>query len=197
MRAISIRASAGSLTARSHTPAGVAITANAEIVKALRSLAPMIRLRPTSPIMSPSQFATTTASRGGIARPSTGTSKIAMPNPASPRTNAAASVAASATASCSGVRPASKSAQVRRGRFRLEHCQRLSERHHPLALLAKRADCNRAFLGLALADHQQVRDLLQRVLAHLVVDLLVAQVGLDADARGLELRLDVARVVVR
>ena len=43
----------------------------------------------------------------------------------------------------------------------------------------------RAFLGLALADHQQVRDLGERVLAHLVVDFLVPRVGVDANARRL------------
>jgi hypothetical protein len=37
-------------------------------------------------------------------------------------------------------------------------------------------------LGFLLADHQQRRDLRQRVLADLVVDLLVAQVDLDAQA---------------
>ena len=37
-------------------------------------------------------------------------------------------------------------------------------------------------LGFLLADHQQCRDLRQRMLADLVVDLLVAQVDLDAQA---------------
>jgi hypothetical protein len=100
IRAISIRASAGSVIASSHTPSGVASTAMPEMVKAVRSLCPRIFLSPTSPISSPSQFATTTASRGGTASPSTGTNMIAMPNPANPRTKAAARVASSATASC-------------------------------------------------------------------------------------------------
>ena len=51
-------------------------------------------------LQDPSQFATTTASRGGTASPSTGTNMIAMPNPANPRTKGAARVASSATASC-------------------------------------------------------------------------------------------------
>ena len=64
MRAIprSNRAKAGSARASSHTPSGTASTAAPEITKALRSLALRIFLRPTSPISSPSQLATTTAS---------------------------------------------------------------------------------------------------------------------------------------
>ena len=52
-----------------------------------------------------------------------------------------------------------------------------------MLVAAQAADGDGAFLGLALADDQQERDLGQAVLAHLVVDLLVAEVGLGADAR--------------
>ena len=58
------------------------------------------------------------------------------------------------------------------------------------------ADRDRAFLGLALAHHQQQRHLGQAMLAHLVVDFLVAQVGLDPKARRLQLRHHIMGIVV-
>ena len=61
------------------------------------------------------------------------------------------------------------------------------ERHHLLLLAAEAPHRDRALLGLALADHQHHRRLGQRVLAHLVVDLLVAQIDLrraDPPAAG-------------
>mgnify|MGYP000753663923 CR=1 FL=1 len=48
-------------------------------------------------------------------------------------------------------------------------------------LLAQRAHSNGAFIRFAHADDQQVRNLRQRMLAHLVVDLLVTDVGLGAE----------------
>ena len=58
-----------------------------------------------------------------------------------------------------------------------------SRRHHLLRLRAQPAQRHLALLGLAAADDGDHRDLGQGVLAHLVADLLVAQVGLDAQAR--------------
>ena len=60
---------------------------------------------------------------------------------------------------------------------------RLVERHNAAGARPACAG-DGAFFGLALADHQQVRNFLHRVFAHFVVDLLVAQVGLGADPAG-------------
>ena len=58
-----------------------------------------------------------------------------------------------------------------------------SSAEHLLARVgAERAERDGALLRLALADDEQIGDLGEAVLAHLVVDLLVAEVGLDAQA---------------
>ena len=57
------------------------------------------------------------------------------------------------------------------------------------AFLAQTADRNRALGRFFLADHQQDRDLGEGVLAHFVIDFLVAQVAFHAQAefsRGLD-----------
>ena len=59
-----------------------------------------------------------------------------------------------------------------------------------MLLGAEPAQRDRAFFGLALADDQQQRDLGEAVLAHLVVDLLVAKVGFNANPGRGELRRD-------
>jgi hypothetical protein len=51
---------------------------------------------------------------------------------------------------------------------------------------AEPAQGYRAFLGLALAHHQKHGHLGKGVLAHLIVDLLVAQIGFRAQARPAE-----------
>src|ERR1700676_1021288 len=71
----------------------------------------------------------------------------------------------------------------RRGLFD-QRGDRFVRRHHLLRLAAEPADRNRVSLGLLLADHEQCRDFRQRVLADLVIDLLVAQIDLDAQARA-------------
>src|SRR5688500_11306983 len=58
-----------------------------------------------------------------------------------------------------------------------QSAERLNEGNHLLVLLAEPPDRNGAFGRLLLAGHQQRRDLGERMLAHLVVDLLVAQIG--------------------
>src|SRR5437660_10074989 len=60
-----------------------------------------------------------------------------------------------------------------------EHRQRALERHHRLLLTAEAPDRHGPFGRLLLADDQQDRDLGERVLADLVVDLLVAKVEFD------------------
>src|SRR3954449_11789657 len=72
---------------------------------------------------------------------------------------------------------------IRRGRFLHQRGDRLVRRHHLLPVAAEPADRDRMALGFLLADNEEGRDLGQRVLADLVVDLLVAQVDLDAQAR--------------
>ena len=69
------------------------------------------------------------------------------------------------------------SAEVRRDRFRGKRCDRGIERKHPLFLLAEPADRDGALGRFLAADHQQRRNLGERMLAHLVIDLLVAQVA--------------------
>src|SRR3546814_17738474 len=70
-------------------------------------------------------------------------------------------------------------AEVRRRRLGCQHRDRLGERHDALVVLAEGADRDSALLRLALADDEQVRNLGEAVLAHLIVDLLVAQVALE------------------
>ena len=65
-----------------------------------------------------------------------------------------------------------------------------------MILAAEPAQRDRSFLGLALADDEQQRDLGQAVFAHLVVDLLVAKVGFDANSGRGELRRDFLRIDV-
>src|SRR5262249_7214176 len=69
---------------------------------------------------------------------------------------------------------------IGRHRFLGERSERLIERQHGLAVLAEAADRDRALGGFFTADHEQRRHLCERVLAPLVIDLLVAQVVLDA-----------------
>ena len=54
-----------------------------------------------------------------------------------------------------------------------------------LAILAEAADRDGALGCLLAADHQQRRHLGERVLAHLVIDRLVAQVARDPQAGAL------------
>src|SRR3954447_16066650 len=94
--------------------------------------------------------------------------------------------------------PSPASAQVRRYDFGLHHRPRVAEAHHLLMFVsAEPAKRNTAFLRFALANDQQQRDLGKAMLAHLVVDLLVTKVGLDANPRGFELRRDLAGIGVR
>ena len=55
---------------------------------------------------------------------------------------------------------------------------------------------DRALLRLALSDDQQQRHLGEAVLAHLIVDLLVAKVGRDSDARGSELGRNLSGIII-
>src|SRR5690606_1132688 len=87
-------------------------------------------------------------------------------------------------------------AQIRRDRLVRQRGDGRVERDDALLLAAETADRDLALLGLTLADDEQYRDLAQRVLADLVVDLLVAQVAVDAQAGGAKLRDDVERVGV-
>src|SRR3546814_12470827 len=78
--------------------------------------------------------------------------------------------------------------EVRRRRLGCQHRDRLGERHDALAVLAEGADRDSALLRLALADDEQVRNLGDAVLAHLIVDLPLSPVALEPDARRLKLR---------
>ena len=70
--------------------------------------------------------------------------------------------------------------QIRGHCFGRDCLDRVVEVEHLLLLDAEPPDRNRPLLRLALADHEHHRHLGERVLAHLVVDLLVAEVGLGA-----------------
>src|SRR3546814_1365803 len=67
------------------------------------------------------------------------------------------------------------------GRFSLQHRDGFGERHDALAVVAEGADRDGAFLGLALADDEQIGDFGEAVFAVLVVDLLVPEVAFSAD----------------
>ena len=56
------------------------------------------------------------------------------------------------------------------------------------------ADGDGAGLGFFIADDDHIGHLLALMLADLIIDLLVAKVGLDADARGIELLGDLLRI---
>src|SRR5690606_19838062 len=155
------------------TPSGIARRALPAMTRAEGSAAALTLRRPTSPTNSPSQLPITTASPGATARAKAGTSSKARPNPDRPRPQPATTPAAKPSASCEGSNPAIKSAQVGRQGVCPQPGDRLVKREDLLLLLAQSAQRDGPFLGLALADHQQVRNLGQRVLAHLVVDLLV------------------------
>src|SRR5262245_42438477 len=71
------------------------------------------------------------------------------------------------------------------------------ERQASLVLCAQAAQRHGALGDLALADREQHRNLREAVLAHLVVDLLVAQIRLGAQARAAELGNDFVRVRIR
>src|SRR6516165_4147287 len=60
---------------------------------------------------------------------------------------------------------------------------RLIRRHHLLCLAAEPAHGDRMGFGFLFADDEQRRDFRQRMLADLVVDLLVAKIDLDSQAR--------------
>ena len=62
----------------------------------------------------------------------------------------------------------------------LEQHHRVLEPEDFLTLRSQAADGDRALLHLPLADRNQHRDLLQAVLANLVIDLLIAEIGLHA-----------------
>ena len=65
-----------------------------------------------------------------------------------------------------------------------DHRDGFVEAHHLLPILgAETAKRDRALVGLALADDQQQRDLGEADARAPLVDLLVAEVGLDANAR--------------
>jgi hypothetical protein len=66
------------------------------------------------------------------------------------------------------------------------------ERHRRLIAAAKPADIDGLLLGLAHAANQDHRHLGQRMLADLVVDLLVAEVGLDLKPGIAQLLRDLA-----
>src|SRR5262249_19848705 len=72
--------------------------------------------------------------------------------------------------------------QIRRGRLGGKAADGFLERQHLLGVGAQAAQRHRSVLRLLAADDGDHRDLGQRVFADLVVDLLVAQVGLDAQA---------------
>src|SRR3546814_3769675 len=64
-------------------------------------------------------------------------------------------------------------------------------------LLAKLAQGHRALVRLPPADDQQIGHFGQAVFAHLVVDLLVAEVGFRPDSRGAQLFRHLACIAVR
>src|SRR3546814_3128429 len=75
-------------------------------------------------------------------------------------------------------------AKIGRRRLDPEALDQLVEADHFLAGVgSERAERHRPLLGLPLADDEQIRNLGEAVLAHLVVDLLVAKVRLHADSR--------------
>src|SRR5688500_19813306 len=88
-------------------------------------------------------------------------------------------------------------AEIRRQRVRPEPLDKRVEAQHFLPSVgAKRPKSDGALLRLALADHEQVWDPREAVLAHLVVDLLVAKVRLDTNASRGQLRRDLLRIIV-
>ena len=94
--------------------------------------------------------------------------------------------------------PGSLWPKVGRNRLGTDRGNGLVEAHRKLALLAaKPAQRDRPLLGLALSNHQQQRDLGEAVLAHLVIDLLVAKVGLDADSSRCQRRRDLRGIFIR
>src|ERR1051325_3192614 len=73
---------------------------------------------------------------------------------------------------------------------------KLSCRHRAFRLLlAADAHVHRAGLGLFFANHQNERDFLQRVFAHLGVHLFVAIIEMDAYAGLLQLLRDLSAIV--
>jgi len=78
--------------------------------------------------------------------------------------------------------------QIRRHGLLGQRCNRLVRAHPRLRGRAQVADGHRILARLLAADGQERQDLRQRVLPHLVVDLLVAQIGLDPEAPLLRLR---------
>src|SRR5688572_18076337 len=70
------------------------------------------------------------------------------------------------------------------------------QRQRGLVLRSETAQRHCAFGDLALADREDDGNLREAVLAHFVIDLLVAQIGLGAQARSGELRHDLLRIAV-
>ena len=80
--------------------------------------------------------------------------------------------------------------QIRRHGLLGQRCNRLVRAHRRLRVRAQATDGHRILARLLAADGDERRDLRQRVLPHLVVDLLVAQMGLDPQAPLLRLCRD-------
>src|ERR1700681_1375909 len=85
---------------------------------------------------------------------------------------------------------------IRRPRFINQRGQRFVCRHHLLSVASQPPDRNRMRLVFLLADNKKRRDFRQRMFANLVVDLLVAQIDLDAQARAPRRGRDNFRVFV-
>src|SRR5688572_20122020 len=66
--------------------------------------------------------------------------------------------------------------------FRVQLADEILDLHRAQVLPGPGAHRDRAIFLFAVADHQLVRNLLQRVLADLIADLLVPQIGSDAEA---------------
>ena len=71
--------------------------------------------------------------------------------------------------------------QIRGHCFGHDFLDRSVEGEHLLLLRSEPPHRDRPLLSLALADHEHHRHLGKRVLAHLVIDLLVAEIGLGPD----------------
>ena len=62
--------------------------------------------------------------------------------------------------------------------------------------LAQRTDGNCALLSFAIANDQQVRDFRERMFAHLVVDLLIAEIASHANTSGFKLGDGLLAIIV-
>ena len=86
--------------------------------------------------------------------------------------------------------------QIRRHGLLGQRCNCLVRAHRRLRVRAQPADGHPILARLLAADGDERKDLRQRVLPHLVVDLPVAQIGLDPQAPLLRLRREGKRKFV-